>query len=403
MMTQVELHDYLLNLKNKDSQDPNIAEYKKTIRNELASYRSDLPLSRLFPKDGKDVVFYSFMEAKGNPNKDNIATHEYKRLKLSWESLRKHNKDIEIRFCYNGMPCRKTDEPEPIEAGRPWQKHADGRFRHGEFDVGDYSWAFVNDMHIKWIELCKEHNVKMYPFHESFTGNEPNAWCIHRWYNLALWKDENLNVLYLDADTWINGDIQLVFDIYKRDPVYGREELGFRHDPNLGVCGEDPRFYLDLIDASILAQGGVTEVQKYCLGVILLNHSTHKLFTPEVLKDYTFLLQQIHTFKVFYSIPNYRIMDEFAFWVLLSRWSLRTSLFGNQDVSQTFMEQKHEIHFNPIVLHYTTKDEEKFADWAPEFGGLSRNPEDREKSDLAAGGIYNVTPMMREELAMSMW
>jgi hypothetical protein len=243
----------------------------------------------------------------------------------------------------------------------------------------------------------------MYPFHESFTGEEPNAWCIHRWYNLALWKDENLNVLYLDADTWINGDIQLVFDIYKRDPVYGREELGFRHDPNLGVCGEDPRFYLDLIDASIMAQGGVTEVQKYCLGVILLNHSIHKLFTPEILEGYTDLLKRIHTFKVFYSIPNYRIMDEFAFWVLLSRWSLRTSLFGNQDVSQTFMEQKHENHFNPLILHYTTKDEEKFADWAPEFFCLSRNIEDRENSDLAAGGIYNVSPMMREELAMSMW
>ena len=361
-MTPIELHDYLLNLKNKDSLDPNIAEYKKTIREELRAYRSDQPSPPVgslipYPSDGKDVVFYSFMEA---PNKPKIGEHEYKRLKLSWSSLRKHNQDIEVRFCYNG-----TDP--------------------------------------KWKDLCDDYGVIMYPFHESFTGEEPNAWCIHRWYNLALWKDENLNILYMDADTWVNGDIQLVFDIYKRDPVYGREELGFRHDPNLGVCGEDPRFYLDLIDASILAQGGKTEVQKYCLGVILLNHSTHKLFTPEVLKDYTDLLQRIHTFKVFYSIPNYRIMDEFAFWVLLSRWSLRTSLFGNQDVSQTFMEEKHRDHFNPLILHYTTKDEEEFADWAPEFFCLSRNIEDRENSDLAAGGIYNVTPMMREELAMSMW
>ncbi|SVD24815.1 uncharacterized protein METZ01_LOCUS377669, partial [marine metagenome] len=186
-------------------------------------------------------------------------------------------------------------------------------------------------------------------------------------------------------------------------PVYGREELGFRHDPNLGVAGEDPRFYLDLVDASIVAQGGKTEVQKYCLGVILLNHSVHKLFTPEVLGDYTHLLKRIHKFDVFYSIPNYRIMDEFAFWVLLSRWSLRTSLFGDQDVSQTFMERKHENHFNPIVLHYTTKDEEKFADWGIEFMSLSRTEEDRENSELAAGGIYNVMPLMREELAMSMW
>ena len=376
-----ELHDYLLNLKNKNSQDPNIVEYKKTIREELRSYRADLPHPPMnsilpYPEKKKDIVFYSFMEA---PNKPKIGEHEYKRLKLSWSSLRKYNTDIEVRFCYS----------ERINL-----------FRDPESQLGkDRDDSLYN----KWASLCEDYGVEMYPFHESFIGNEPNAWCIHRWYNLALWKDENLNVLYLDADTWINGDIQLLFDIYKRDPIYGREELGFRHDPNLGVCGEDPRFYLDLIDASIVAQGGVTEVQKYCLGVILLNHSIHKLFTPEVLKDYTDLLERIHTFKVFYSIPNYRIMDEFAFWVLLSRWSLRTSLFGNQDVSQTFLEEKHSVHFNPLVLHYTTKDEEKFADWAPEFFCLSRNIEDRENSDLAAGGIYNVTPMMREELAMSMW
>ena len=99
-----ELHDYLLNLKNKNSQDPNIAEYKRTIREELRAYRSDQPSPPLeslvpYPSDGKDVVFYSFMEAKDKPK---IGEHEYKRLKLSWSSLRKHNTDIEIRFCYNG-------------------------------------------------------------------------------------------------------------------------------------------------------------------------------------------------------------------------------------------------------------------------------------------------------------
>ena len=87
----------------------------------------------------------------------------------------------------------------------------------------------------------------------------------------------------------------------------------------------------------------------------------------------------------------------------MSKLSLRTSLFGDQDVSQTFLEKKHENHFNPIVLHYTTKDEEKFADWSPEFMGLSRSNEDREDSDMGAGGIYNINPMMREEMAMSMW
>ena len=219
-MIAKELHDYLLkHLRNKNSQSPNIAEYKETIRNELRAYRSDQPSPPVgaltpYPSNGKDIVFYSFMEPFRKPK---IGEHEYKRLKLSWSSLRKYNTDIEIRFCYNGN--KKM-----------------------------------------WSKLCEEYGVKMYPFHSSFTGKEPNAWCIHRWYNLALWKDESLNVLYMDADTYVNGDIQLVFDIYKRDPIYGREELGFRHDPNLVVCGEDPRFYLDLIDASIVAQGGKTEV-----------------------------------------------------------------------------------------------------------------------------------------------
>ena len=368
MMTPDELHELLQTLKGKNSFDVNIAKTKKTIRNELVAYRSDQPNPPMhpyalipYPEVRKDIVFYSFLN---NPSKPAIAEHEYKRLKLSWESLRKHNSDIEVRFCLDG--CTEH-----------------------EYNI--------------WLALCEDNDIKMHPFHESFSADLPNAWCIHRWYNLALWHEENLNVLYLDADTYINGDIQMVFDIYRRDPIYGREELGFRHDPNSGISGEDPRFFLDLVDASIVAQGGKTEVQKYCLGVILLNHSSHRLFNAENLLWYSDLLERIHKFKVFYSIPNYRIMDEFAFWVLMSKLSLRTSLFGDQDVSQTFLEKKHENHFNPIVLHYTTKDEEKFADWSPEFFCLSRTEEDREESDIGGGGIYNVNPVMREELAMAMW
>ena len=183
MMIPSELHELLQTLKGKNSFDVNIAETKKTIRNELVAYRSDQPNPPLhvmvpYPKDRKDIVFYSFLN---NPSKPAIAEHEYKRLKLSWESLRKHNKDIEVRFCLDG--CTEEYEEEI------------------------------------WGLLCEANNVSMFPFHESFSADLPNAWCIHRWYNLALWKDENLNVLYLDADTYINGDIQLLFDIYRRDPV----------------------------------------------------------------------------------------------------------------------------------------------------------------------------------------
>ena len=105
-MTPDELHDYLLNLKNKNALDPNIAEYKRTIRKELRSYRAAYPSSYYrnftsdYPKkENKDIVFYSFMEPPGKPK---IGEHEYKRLKLSWSSLRKYNTAIEIRFCYDG-------------------------------------------------------------------------------------------------------------------------------------------------------------------------------------------------------------------------------------------------------------------------------------------------------------
>ncbi len=372
------LHEKLLTLKNSKTLEPDyIRKFKSEIREELLDYHSRIPELNGWRRHGeieergrlhdrskiKNVVFYSFLN---NPEKPQIMEHEYKRLKLSWSSLRKYNKDIEVRFCLGG----EMSDPNDIQV---------------------------------WSVLCEEHNISMFPFHSSFSADLPNAWCIHRWYNMALWSEEDLNLLYLDADTYINDDIQLVFDLYSRDAVYGREELGFRHDPNSGISGEDPRFFLDLVDASIVAQGGISEVQKYCLGVILLNHSTHRLFDEGALNFYSDLLQRIHKFDVFYSIPNYRIMDEFAFWVLLSKMSLRTSLFGDQDVSQTFLEKKHETHFNPIILHYTTKDEEKFADWAPEFSGLSRTEDARLDSDMGAGGIYNINPMMWQELSMSMW
>ena len=177
-----ELHELLQTLKGKNSFDVNITETKKTVRNELVAYRSDQPNPPLntmvpYPKDRKDIVFYSFLN---NPSKPAIAEHEYKRLKLSWESLRKHNSDIEVRFCLSG--CTEH-----------------------EYNI--------------WQVLCEDNDIMMYPFHESFSADLPNAWCIHRWYNLALWHEEKLNVLYLDADTYINGDIQMVFDIYRRDPI----------------------------------------------------------------------------------------------------------------------------------------------------------------------------------------
>ena len=108
---------------------------------------------------------------------------------------------------------------------------------------------------------------------------------------------------------------------------------------------------------------------------------------------------------------------------MLSRLGVECGLFGDQDVSHTFLEKKHETSFNPVVLHYTTKDEEKFADWAPEFFKLSRTEDEREASDPSTvtqrEGFTdsamssdidqderlrdNVNPMMPEEIAMSLY
>ena len=350
-----------------------LPEIKKEMRELLLTFRNG---SLLPPSLPKPIVFYSFLS---NPSNPKVNEHEFKRLDISIGSIRKHNPNIEIRFC--------LDKPEMCP----------------DHFISDY-------------------NVVVEPFHSDFDSTLPNAWCIHRWYNLKRWEKERLRILYLDADTYINDDIAKLFEIYCIKPVYGREELGFRHDPNTGIAGEDPRFFLDIVDAGIFANGGRTQVQTYCLGVILLNASLHSRII-ESLDYYSQLLKDLKSFKAFYSIPNYRIADEYAFWCMLSRLGVECGLFGDQDVSHTFLEKKHETSFNPVVLHYTTKDEEKFADWAPEFFKLSRTEDEREASDPStvtqregfadsamSSGIDqderlrdNVNPMMPEEIAMSLY
>ena len=63
-------------------------------------------------------------------------------------------------------------------------------------------------------------------------------------------------------------------------------------------------------------------------------------------------------------------------WITWSRIGATNALFGVQDVTHGWIEQKHEDYFNPILLHYTTRDEQKFARSNPKYGNLIRNVDD---------------------------
>ena len=53
-------------------------------------------------------------------------------------------------------------------------------------------------------------------------------------------------------------------------------------------------------------------------------------------------------------LSNIRILDQYAIWIILSQLGVDNGLFGEQDVTHGYLEPKHQKHFNPIVLHYTT-------------------------------------------------
>ena len=68
-----------------------------------------------------------------------------------------------------------------------------------------------------------------------------------------------------------------------------------------------------------------------------------------------------------------RIVDQYAIWVILSRIGVTCSLFGLQDVTQGWIEKKHQEHFNPVVLHYTTKGEQELAKSDEKYNDLIRD------------------------------
>ena len=273
-----------------------------------------------------DIVFYSY---KINRN-SHINDHELKRLDHSISSLRKFNHEIPVYlFC---------DDPEFIP---PY--------------------------------FSLEYDVRVLPFEKA---HNHGMLFIHKWYNLKFFDKrsgefDDSNILYVDSDTLFYGDVQYLFDHYNYADVFGREEFGFRHDPNTGG-GKDIRKALDYVDQCIVDAGGTTQVYKYCLGVMLFNNGLH-LDIIDRLGELVELMLKIKDNKIPYPVPNPRIIDEYAMWVILSRIGVIGGLFGVQDVTQGYIEQKHEEFFNPIVLHYTTKGEQQLAEDDERYSNLLRD------------------------------
>ena len=272
--------------------------------------------------DHEDIIFYSYKKSKI----EHINTHELHRLEHSIKSIREFNNEISVYlFC---------DDPSLIP-----------------------------------VYFRTHYSVNVLPFEDGFDHEMLNAWSIHRWYNLKYFQQE-ANILYVDSDTIFNHDPKYLFDTYCTHQVYGREEFGFKNDPTVSG-GKRIREQVDMVDACIYDLGGKVEMYKYCLGVVLLNNVHHQIV--DSLGELSELMEQFKQHQVLMPLPNRRIVDEYAVWIIFSRLKLTNGLFGIQDVTQGYLEEKHRETFNPVVLHYTTLKEQKFARSDPKYANLIRD------------------------------
>ena len=267
----------------------------------------------------ENIVYYSY---KMSPH-DHVNEHEMKRFEHSISTLRKFNNEIPVYlFCDNPDYIREHTGLESL-------------------------------VHIRLFEEQVNHGMLF----------------IYRWFNLKYFDDKR-NILYVDSDTIFYGDVEYIFTHYNYAEVFGREEFGFRHDPNVGG-GRKIREALDYVDECIVKAGG-QQIYKYCMGVMLFNNGIH-LEIVDRLCELVELMCKLRNGTIPYPVPNPRIVGEYAMWVILSRIGVYGALFGPQDVTQGYVEQKHQEFFNPIVLHYTTKGEQQLAQDEERFSNLLRD------------------------------
>ena len=273
-----------------------------------------------------NIVYYSYKVSEH----DHINEHELNRLEHSISSLREFNNEIPV-------------------------------------------YLFCDDLTFIPINLIIDLSIRVEPFVDAFnaTVDYTRNRFQHRWFNLGYFKERDHNILYVDADTIFYEDVQYIFDTYTHYDVYGREEFGFRHDPNHGG-GRNIRKQLDWVDKCIADQGGVQHVYKYCTGVMLLNNNFHQDLADRF-SDLRSTLDQLLCNAIPYPVPNPRIIDQYAFWIVLSRMAIYGGLFGIQDVTMGYKEQKHQENFYPVICHYTTKGEQALARSNKKYSNLLRD------------------------------
>ena len=90
--------------------------------------------------------------------------------------------------------------------------------------------------------------------------------------------------------------------------------------------------------------------------VVMPDNSDQELFVAE--GDFEIVKALVANSANFVEVA---IVDQYAIWTILSRLEIMGGLFACQDVTMGYKEQKHQEHFNPVVLHYTTKGEQELA------------------------------------------
>ena len=265
---------------------------------------------------------------------------------------------------------KKSDHEHINEHEKKRLRHSISSLRENNLNVPIYLFSDDPSMFLRTFDVW--HDVNILPFCEGFDPEIPSAWSIHRWYNLSFFKN-NTRILYVDSDTIFYSNVNYIFDTYTSRDIYGKEERGFRHCPITG-SSKNIRNSLDYVDTCIRESEGKTDVYKYCCGVLLLNNDLHLKINFR-LNELTELMYELVKGNIPYPLPNSRIADQYAIWILLSRMSADCGLFGVQDVTHSFLEPKHEEYFNPIVLHYTTRDEQKFAQSDNKYSDLIRETE----------------------------